>query len=141
MCFWTVRTRPLRSITILAHPGYHRFFFLNFTEAHHSCISQKILLSTRLMGNHQNQQRPIWGCWTQLTFSPTLSSCSSAGNCPVHDINIRVTSKKALAYMLFITHVSKRFVAERMNLRYFLSLGMIFRGLKNGNLKIKIFLD
>ena len=41
---------------------------------------KQFLLSTRLMGSLQSQQRPTWGCWTRPTFSPTHSSCSSAGD-------------------------------------------------------------
>ena len=51
--------------------------------------SQKqFLLPTRLMGSLQSQQRRTWGCWTRPTFSPTHSSCSSAGDSLHQDINI-----------------------------------------------------
>ena len=91
---------------------------------------KQFLLSSRLMGSLQNQQRPSWGCLTPPTFSPMHSSCSSAGDSFHQDININWWLKILISFKVFyllLWHVSKRFVAERMNLRYFLSLGMIFR--------------
>ena len=49
---------------------------------------KQFLLSSRLMGSLQNQQRPTWGCLTPHTFSPMHSSCSSAGDSFHQDINI-----------------------------------------------------